>query len=498
MAELKRLFLILPVIFAVTLVAAYFLSKPAPNLEIHQDVLSTTCLDQAFHVQVSLKTQVEQVQIPGLEVKPELAVENQLQFLKNSILKTNPEITHFSFSAAKKKIKVVSITQSNLSSSIDLKFDSSFLAPEQARSQWLVQKKNLEVGFPIDVIDYEVQAQAVLCSEAGFIPKLETILPKDPDLAFWDVPSAQWENLTYKEKTEQLNFCADSELADLPQPEAFWYFWDPSRRSKNGVPCLKTLESRLNKLTVSLTVNAESPKSAAAATFNPQSALLILGWTNTQYDASHEYEQLLLALKSELGNKSSAPNSWKEPRSKELLEIIGSVISQNPGATYQLVAQKPSLEVQFQLKDKKSLRIFWGPTDALGAVTPRHYQVLQQGLRADDLIVYAGHAALGKSFLPPIQSRPNGKTKAQQLVVFLSCYSFTYLKPEDLFSYTNSVRLSLITTASSTTASSSVGWRLISRLWDSSVEDFSLLSPEKTFTDDHYVVSEISSQRAAL
>lgn len=484
------------VLIAIGAVALY-LWRPLPPPEAPprparvSRLLDTQCLNHAARVRVVLESEASLLQLAQPLGEREL-VEMQLNYVRNSVLATQPGITHFSFTADDTRLEVLRREETYTDLPVEFRFSPAMLMPESPRLRQLIAQKELAAGAPQRKLRYRAEAEALICADApiGGELRLAVPLPRNPETAFWAAPPADWRELRFKAQRLTLNPCADDELADLPQPEFYWYFWNPAARA-----CPEAVGRRLTRAELTLTPHA--PEAAPAPALHARTGSLIFGWLDTQYDATAELPAVAAEARRVLRGLSApglAAGPWRDPSSGMLLETLAEIRRRaGDELGFRLREREQHLEIRVTLPHERELHVFWGPTDALGKVPPRHYAFLARALGADDVLVYAGHASLGQSLLPRTEHAPAdaGTPGRRQLLAFLSCYSVNYLSHHDLKAWTSADQIYLVTTASSMSRFSRAALTLLAPVVSGEALELRDLSPANTWSDDQFVVSEL-------
>lgn len=459
-------------------------------------LLSTQCLNHAARVAITVEAEASLLQLPHTLTEREL-IEMQLNYLRNSVLATYPEITHFSFTAEDKTLKVLRREETFTDLKTEFRFDTGMLEPVSPRLRQLIAQKEVAAGAPQRKVRYQAQAEAVICSDTPLTEprELKIPLPQNPETAFWSVASADWQELRFKSITRTMNPCAEGELADLPQPEFYWYFWNPSRRISSDRTCRDLLSRRLTRADVRMV--PLSTEDTAPPALSARRASLILGWLDTQYDATKELGAVAEAARRILKGEDGPGfrvGPGRDPSSLMLLETL-SDIRRRAGENFDYAVREKGSSIEFTLEfeDRRELRIYWGPTDALGQVPARHYEFLARAMREDDILVYGGHASLGQSLTPTTENAAEltHTPGRRQLLAFFSCYSVNYLSHHDVKPWTSADQIYLITTASSMSRFTHASLKLLEPVISGQALDLTELTPANTWSDDQFVVNEI-------
>jgi hypothetical protein len=335
-------------------------------------------------------------------------------------------------------------------------------------------------GDPAWEVSFRARVGGVGCLEPGAsLARLDLEAPIDPYLAYWHVPARNWRPITWHKSFFVINPCADTELADLPDPYFYWYFWDPARRAVDdrgrSFDCRSWLrEGRdYRKVRLELRPRREMPGPTAKPPVLRLSALrqslrgnrplridTIFGIIEpkTRVFPSAEWARWV----------SENPRGWPERMRDFIHRSFPEVDSPDPaeadrGARYwtnlllglgdvlavedtQADWDGKSLRVRVRGQLRRSgqevdLRAFLGDTDLLGPGQAVHWPFLLSGLNEADIVVYNGHSGLGKNVslesiaqglgrpLPETEAAVS-RAPAYQLVAVLSCYSNAYFADE--------------------------------------------------------------------
>lgn len=461
-------------------------------------VLDTQCLQKASMVHFHVDSEVALWQLPS-PISENDVIEQQLNYVRNALLAQYPEVSHFSLTARKMDVRITRREETYTDLATNFRFDPGMLAPESPRLRYLIDQKVWPAGSPQRKIRYQAEGDALICAEAlePAERQFDLTLPLNPETAFWAVENDSWRDLRFKEKTQRLNPCTSDELADLPHPQYYWYFWNPVR-VHDGVHCATALKPRTitahARISPLLNVPVR-PEASIAATRGS----LIFGWLDTQFNAGTELREVADQARRILNGESHLglqPNLFRDPSSTMLLETLSAIRRRSvndPEFDFSLKNRKDFLELEISFARDRRLRIFWGPTDVLGNIPARHESFMSRALAEDDIVVYAGHASLGQSLLPrsTVDGRAPPPARDRQLLAFLSCYSVNYLNFDDLRSWTAADQLFVVTTASSMSRFPGAALALLSPIVSDVPLELAEFSPQKTVSDDQFVISEM-------
>ncbi len=315
--------------------------------------------------------------------------------------------------------------------------------------------------------EYSATVRVVACAPGGaqVQPTVQLALPLDPYLFYWAVAPENRRPIHWRQSSFRVNPCADPEIADLPNPMAFWYFWNPAQTGNDadGKPfaCATLLPAENNYVTLAGHLSHATPATSHGGVFaferlpksravratalwgiiDPKAATLpIKELTDVLQKLTPEkFTTGISALLTRLGFGAEKRGRLDTDRGSvyfaDFLRGLPAVLKIERLAAHQ---EKDSLILELQGKlltsaRELSLKIFFGPTDVLSKPDPQHWTTLATALAKDDLIFYNGHSGLGentsvKNILAAApQISPDTLTgPAYQLVAFLSCYSYSY------------------------------------------------------------------------
>jgi|GEM_PF-6864201 len=286
------------------------------------------------------------------------------------------------------------------------------------------------------VVDYEVQIEAIGCGYSEGVLQYKPDLPRDPYLAYWNVPAAGREWKTWHSSAAQINPCADSELADLPSPEYYWYFYNPHAAGCAGVLLPGT--SHTASLDMSSAENLDTRiafEKTALEKVDELRMSMIFGYIvhAEQYASPADVAR---ALKDDVSPVDPILRSW-DASSRQFLWMWSHLadvadiveVSFEPGEKHLLATAKGKYKVGGK---KFILRAYLGPTDLYGPIEPEHWVETLRGMLNDDVFIYAGHSGLGENLrtgrLTALEM-PTGSLSRRpdyQIFSFLSCYAYTY------------------------------------------------------------------------
>lgn len=312
------------------------------------------------------------------------------------------------------------------------------LDPPEVPSRKLttVSVPEISVGEPGFAVEYNARVSGIVC-ERTTTPKfpLELTLPLDPYLAYWYVPKAGRRLVSWNRIQNVTNPCSYEQMADLKQPNMYWYVWNPKKKGKD-FDCSALLDR--DKL-VPISALFE-PERAPAADYSIASQLgngpihiaLIFGFLLPRQSESALRELELNA--SHFGRSPNWPNGDPGIQiANMMLDLLGNLTDlgewkvSRTGGSY-IFSTKGHLK---ESKREVEIDAFLGPTVEYQKGT-KHWEFLADALEKDDFIFYQGHAGMGTTFGMEELSRQMGhsfepKTLPHyQFVGILSCFSTDY------------------------------------------------------------------------
>lgn len=489
--------------------AAYLKLKPALH-DVSTTLVQLSCPDTPKLVKFHLQSKMQFVDRQPSPTLPQSA-DMQLAFVRNSVLATMPDITHFTFTSMKPQIQVLNTTSVKSALAMAYDWDSSLTMPTSQRLKLFLKEGILPVDSSLNETEFSATGEAYLCFKNEMPTKFKLPLPLNPETAFWDLPKSQWESRRFGQKTAMLNLCAHSEMVDRPQPEFYADYWNPAAQDADGTPCTTLLGETLHGAEMELTEVPSDKVSAAtsgATEFQALRGSFIFGWQNMQVDSGREYttfrDELIRRFEQPESPSPHSPRAelaWVETSIPIFLDILAKLQATQQIESYSLETDAPALTLNLKLKNGRSLRMFWGPTDTQARFSPpKHFATLQKSLKEDDLVIYAGPNNEGKSLLPPPAKGPTRTTASEvttptnQVIAFLAPYSVSGLAMEDLKPWLSSSKAWVVTTASNMDQFAPAGFRLlaplllekplqIQKLWSS-------LLPDTIRSDDQLIMTE--------
>lgn len=328
------------------------------------------------------------------------------------------------------------------------------LAIEDRYTTRAVARGAVHAGDDALIVSYRARFTVAMCSRGGPLPpSLRVPMPDDPWLYYWHLPRARFRLMRYFDESAVCSPCADNDFADLPHPYYLWYDWLPDRHGGdgNGAPfdCRAWLKEGQDFVTRTV---ALAPAPAASGSLSslarglagtePLRATFLFGVLD------HPVADPKLAeVEQALGPGSlaavavAARPRFRERGTRKLLDFLVALPKLLAVRAWRVRLDDGYLRVEVDGALARSgraitLAAWLGLTDLFGPVEPRHFRILADALRRDQLIVYAGHSGLGENFrLAQIVAHVGIDERAfsaelgrapYQLIAFLSCYSYMY------------------------------------------------------------------------
>ena len=271
--------------------------------------------------------------------------------------------------------------------------------------------------------------------------QLNVTLPKDPYLAYWDVPEEDRRPIRFNKALVRGNPCSEHEYPDVSDPSYYWYFWSPNRvgTDDNGETFDCRTLSSFRKRTQTVQLMAVAPDKLRKPTaWTPtlptrsqyKEIAIVFGYVNYQ-QSMPSYEEVKNAIE-ETWSQGVKPSGVWEAGVRNLLNTIVEI-----NETYRLTERArftpvgKSVWVEWTMisratREPTHVRMFYGPTDYLGISPPEHEKFIHQIASKAELLIYSGHSGLGlnikvKSWFASVTNR---KTPID--VALLSCVASAY------------------------------------------------------------------------
>ena len=314
--------------------------------------------------------------------------------------------------------------------------------------------------------EYTASVQTIACAPAGaeVRPTVKLALPLDPYLFYWLVAPAHRRPIRWRQSFFRVNPCADPEIADLPNPMAYWYFWNPAQSGVDAdgktFTCASLLHQGKDFITIDgnltarkaikdqggifafdrLPTNRPLRTTALWGIIDPKAETLPVKKLSDTLNAlappvrAHGINAALKQLGFGPERRSASEVDRGSMYFADFLRGLPEVFNIT-GITTQVDRDTFLADIKGKLGGSGReliLKISFGPTDVLSKPEPQHWNTLAAALANDDIVLYNGHSGLGentsiKSLTHATQKKPGAfNGPPYQIVAFLSCYSYSY------------------------------------------------------------------------
>lgn len=335
----------------------------------------------------------------------------------------------------------------------------------------LTKKKVLLNDKAFDV-QYNAKTKAYFCGKKKYLKSISVSLPIDPYLMYWSVKPADRRSITWRNSTFTINPCAHDELADIPDPFYYWYFWNPTRKGEDNhnkkFDCENLVKENRDFLNVKMqTAGIQhniTPDGGEQFPLNPHKevkAAIVFGiidetsqifpWKNFLNKWKIKKNKINFAQIEEEINlfKSENPSENNDRGSEYLMGFIKGLKFVVNVKKIQIKPESQQITIDGKLKNNKraiQISLFFGYTDVLGKSKAEHWNVLKTALIESDFIMYNGHSGLGENFkidnilaeLGESVKKWKYKIPEYQNVSYFSCYSYGYFG-EDLVKFRKAI-----------------------------------------------------------
>lgn len=376
------------------------------------------------------------------------AITQQLRYLRGYYISSRKNLPYaLTLNAENAKIEILKIESGPYG--IGLKIDPIQHPNVHIEHPYLLQAIAGKQTRPNDkgiAVAFKLQTSGYFCGSEDYMNSLTPLVPLDPYLAYWTVDAKSRRPIRWRNAEARINPCADPELADIPDPFYYWYFWDPNRQgedtSKKKFDCKKMIQDGKSFVAV-----RPKLKPATASNHSPPPATLHPSLEGKKIEISAIFgvideHDLTFAI-----NKKT---NWDDIQREAaaFLNLPGNV---DRGSKYYArfllkidsvmevdrISTKGDLEIWGRLKQsnqKIHLNLFFGYTDVLGQNKPAHWNFLTQALQGSNYIIYNGHSGLGENLKieNALQATSKAakdvfsKTPEYQMFAYFSCYSYGY------------------------------------------------------------------------
>ena len=370
----------------------------------------------------------------------EAAVKEQLQFARHlSHAGNKKNIRFYSPRFDFENIKITSVKEVPYALTLNLDNKKTLFGAESSYLSAAFKSAKTAANDPALLVQYIVDFSGAICTNKPELKeKIFTDLPRDPYLAYWLVPEKGRIETTWRQAKTKITPCADSEFADIPAPNFYWYFWDTTKsKCKLEKSAIYTAQIKIKS---TKQFKSESPDFFVSQKENDEPIRItgIFGWMDTQREPTAEINAVYDSLQNFFLNKAPAQQNVSDPSSLSVLKFSREIANYfGADRVLEIKRQKNNLvfEIRGKVKDSQrpvSIRVFWGATDTLSPSTPKHWPILKDALAQDDMIIYSGHSGLGENMnWKKYSPDPNFKsTVPHQTIALLSCYTYSYFQPE--------------------------------------------------------------------
>jgi hypothetical protein len=313
----------------------------------------------------------------------------------------------------------------------------------------LFKKKKINANDKATTISYTAKVPVIKCADKSRDDsKIRLLLPTDPYLAYWFVPSEKRRDIGYAGTSAIINPCADAEMADLKFPSMYWYVWNPEAyghaRDAKDFKCKNLLKTGRDyqEIQATFTETKKTPLDLNFSALIQKKAWnikIIFGFLDShRFNKTDDIEAILTSNKDlriiaakYLEPKILAVNKAMEPSVWALLETIKSLAS---FAEFTKMNVRPEeghfiIELAGTLKESLApfnIEIFLGPTSQ--GAKALHWKFLSKALKSSDMIFYIGHSGMGANV--------NLEAMKDALKMSETEFSHLFQKPYQLFSIT--------------------------------------------------------------
>lgn len=287
-------------------------------------------------------------------------------------------------------------------------------------------------------VSYKVKMEVVICGEPlNAVEKLPLTLPLDPYLAFWDVPAKNRQILKYGKTSALTNPCSHDQGADLSSPAHYWYVWRPesvrgqfdcNTNLPEGTSVIRPKLALSEKKTDAVDLNFEELQNVDLIRFSQ-----IFGY-GTQFHPEKltQQAQKLFAYVNSDSEIPALVSQQQDISSLALFEFMKALEIQvldldpwkiqNKGSALEMTSQgrlrHSHKKIQFHFRLGSTVSHHPGE---------KHWDFLRGALQNSHVVLYSGHADMGKSF--DLSSFRNlDLTPPYQFIGVLSCFSNSYFE----------------------------------------------------------------------
>ena len=309
------------------------------------------------------------------------------------------------------------------------------------------------------LITYNLKTTANYCGQKKSLENIKVMLPTDPYLSYWAVLPKNRRLMTWRHVSGVINPCANPELADIPDPYYYWYFWNPINSGqdshKKSFNCSELLKANTHFVEVNLKLNPQvNVNTNANNNFNSQNqsavnistvfgvideSSYILPWKAMVSDLKKINKPTMSDLKKMILKEKQhtlTNNTW-DRGSEYFIDFIQNLETVVKVDSISFNQSENEIFFEGQLiKSGKNYKLaaLFGFTDLLGKNTAEHWLFLKNAIATSDYIIYNGHSGLGENIkISNILEFTNTKlddlfknSPSYQMIAYLSCYSYGY------------------------------------------------------------------------
>lgn len=388
------------------------------------------------------------------------AMELQSRFLRGYLNSTyNQKIINHRIliTAEKKSFKILEQTDSPYSMSITLPEGASKTHNRYVTAAF--KKKNLSPRDPAQRVTYQAVLSAIECFHHSELPEITAVLPLDPHLAFWALPSSLHRPVKYFATSRVTNPCSAPTWALMSDDNLYWYFWSPEARTKD-VQCPQELEARqaVTKVPLEIRVRPPEPKQEVGfeqlAAGSGVSVGIIWGFMNDRPSPVAAIEGLRDLFEGRTIGHEFLKTVLKQAKTRGLFNFDSSMPAlidllaktesfiNNAVFTVKIGEKSAKLQVRGVLKQSRkdvTIDVYFGNTSLY---KDDLYQApLLEFLRHKDLVFYVGHSGMGDNLdFSKIETANliSASEKRYQFFGIIGCYSlaeyghdYLKLRPSD-------------------------------------------------------------------
>lgn len=397
------------------------------------------------------------------------AVQKQVAYMAAYFANTQePSTFRIVFNKQRLKIRTQTITRAPYP--FTLKIDTIRHPAAVIQSSYVksaLKLKQIKKGRSGWKISYTAELPAAYCGiqPSEEPPKsIQTFAPHDPFLAYWMVSPQNRRQIRWRESSFKINPCAASELADIPHPEFYWYFWNPIRTGSDAhgrsfnCKTMNGLSQFYGAVSLNLTegrrLQTDRETFHKSIRSEPITKILVLHGIIDPAAQRFDRGQLVSAISHlervsslrESQEKLAEKNPSKIDRSSVVfLRLIEKLFSslRNPkfdvDPSYQQKTSPLLIKLTGELPKsgkKIEMKLFYGLTDLLGSEPPQHLAAIAEDLAHSTFVLYTGHSGLGVNFKRETFENALGQKMTQieqgirqlpyQFYGFFGCFTNSY------------------------------------------------------------------------